>query len=34
MNGLIEEIYFFVELVLETLGRSIEIKEDEAQDQK
>ena len=32
MNGLIEDIYFLVELILGTLGRLIEIKEDEAQD--
>ena len=34
MNSLIEEIYFLVELILETVRRSIEVEENETQDQK
>ena len=31
MNGLIEEVYFLVQLILNTARRSVEVKEDEAE---
>jgi hypothetical protein len=34
LDGLIEEVYFLVELILDTLRRSVKVKENGAQDQK
>jgi hypothetical protein len=34
LDGFIEEIYFLVELILDTLRRSVKVKENGAQDQK
>jgi hypothetical protein len=34
LDGLIEEIYFLVELVLDTVRRSVKVKENGTQDQK
>jgi hypothetical protein len=34
LDGLIEEIYFLVELILDTVRRPVKVKENGAQDQK